>query len=362
MTAAASSPGGRVAPAGALSAAARGGWAAVGIGTWLGLLLVGLNLVHDPTVHDKTLVPRLHALVIVMLATLPTLALPQVAGRLDRGVLREPIVLCAVGYAAWTAASLLGAVNATAGVVDVVRTTAATLVLVVACLLLPLVPRWPERLLRWMVVAALVTATLGWHELVTKHGLGLHPRGVIEDVSGRMGNVNLLSGYLVLLVPVCAAAACLLGGPSYAASSQHAHWVAAFQAAMDLPMPEASDSELAFSACGLGRLAVCWACCSARHLPLTPHCAPGLSESGRAGAAPRLRRCGPVCLAAPGGGGGGCSRPGGAAWQHVISAAPGASGHCAGSRRLAAAHGGCCRKQLGTLASSRGGRIRSLHR
>ncbi len=35
-----------------------------------------------------------------------------------------------------------------------------------------------------------------------------------------------------------AAAACLLGGVGYAGSTQHAHWLAAFQAAMDLPIPQ----------------------------------------------------------------------------------------------------------------------------
>lgn len=37
-----------------------------------------------------------------------------------------------------------------------------------------------------------------------------------------------------------AAAACLLGGPRYAGSSQHTHWLVAFQAAMELPVPQAS--------------------------------------------------------------------------------------------------------------------------
>jgi tetratricopeptide (TPR) repeat protein len=194
-------------------AGACGGAAGIAFAAWLGLLLVGLNVVHDPTVHDKTLVPRLHALVIVMLAAMPTVVLPRVAGRIDRGVLREPVILCAFGYVACTAASLLVAVNPTAGLLDLVRTGAVTLVLVVACLLLPLVPRWPDQLLRWLVVGALVTATLGWHELGTRHGVGLHPRRMIEDVSGRMGNVNLLPGYLVEVLPGCLAAACLLRGP-----------------------------------------------------------------------------------------------------------------------------------------------------
>ena len=204
---------GSAAVSSASSAGSCGSWAAIAIVGWLGLLLVGLNVVHDPSVHDKTLIPRLHALVIVVLAALPTLVLPRVAGRIDRGVLREPVILCAVAYAACTAASLLVAVNQTAGLIDLVRAGAFTLVLVVACLLLPLVPRWPDRLLRWLVVAATVTATLGWYELGTRHGLGLHPRRMIEDVSGRMGNVNLLSGYLVEVLPGCLAAASLLRGP-----------------------------------------------------------------------------------------------------------------------------------------------------
>lgn len=35
-----------------------------------------------------------------------------------------------------------------------------------------------------------------------------------------------------------AAAACLLGGPRYAGTSQHAHWLAALQAALELPVPQ----------------------------------------------------------------------------------------------------------------------------
>ena len=35
-----------------------------------------------------------------------------------------------------------------------------------------------------------------------------------------------------------AGVACLLGGPRYAGSCQHAHWAAAFRAALDLPVPQ----------------------------------------------------------------------------------------------------------------------------
>lgn len=47
-----------------------------------------------------------------------------------------------------------------------------------------------------------------------------------------------------------AAVACLLGGPRYAGSSQHAHWLAAFQAAMDLPVPHVGGCSLPGSLVG----------------------------------------------------------------------------------------------------------------
>lgn len=179
---------------------------------WLAFVLVGLHAVYDPTVYDRTLVPRLHALLVGLAAALPALALPRVSRRLDPAVLREPVVLCAVAYAACTAASLMVALNVSAGLLDVIRTWAFALVLALSCLLLPLLPRWPDRVVQSLVVATLVIAGAGWWELVTRHGLAMHPRQTVQDVAGRMGNVNFLASYLVFVVPGCLAAACLLRG------------------------------------------------------------------------------------------------------------------------------------------------------
>lgn len=192
---------------------AAGGGGAWWIVVWLAFVLVGLDLVHDPTVYDKTLVPRLHTLLVGLVVALPVLALPRVFRCLDLSVLREPVILCAVAYAACTAASLSVAVNVSAGLLDVIRTWAFALVLALSCLLLPLLPRWPDRLVRLLVVATLVIAGLGWTELVTRYGMAMHSRHTIQDVSGRMGNINLLSSYLVVVLPGCLAAGCLLRGP-----------------------------------------------------------------------------------------------------------------------------------------------------
>jgi O-antigen ligase len=179
---------------------------------WFGLLLVGIDLVHDPSVYDKTLVPRLHALLVVLGAGLAAVAVPKVASRLDTSVLREPICLWALGYAVVTAVSLGFAFNPTAGILDVVRTLATCAVLGLSCLLLPRLDDWKVHLLRLLVLSTCVTAGIGWYELASVHGVGFHERRLIEDVSGRMGNVNLLSGYLVFTAPACLAAGVLLRG------------------------------------------------------------------------------------------------------------------------------------------------------
>lgn len=230
---------------------------------WLALVLVGINLVHDPSVHDKTLVPRLHALLLVLGFALPVLALPRVARRLDTSVLGEPVVLCALGLAACTAVSLLVAVNVSAGWVDLVRAWAFTAVLVTSCLLLPLLPRWPDHLLRLLVVSTVVTAGIGWTEYVTRYGMTVPGKRWIEDVSGRMGNINLLSSYLVMLLPGCLGAACLLRGAWRIAGA------AAGAASLALVVVLQSRSAyVALAASVVGALALAW--CRRDRLGLGP--------------------------------------------------------------------------------------------
>lgn len=192
-------------------AAASLGGAAILVG-WFGLLLVGLDVVHDASVHDKTLLPRLHALLVVLGGGLVALAVPRVARRVDASVLREPVCLAAATAFGATALSLAFALNASAGILDLVRTLSTCLVLGLSCLFLPLLGDWKTPLLRLLVLSTIVTAGLGWYELITVHGFGIHDRRWIEDVTGRMGNVNLLSGYLVCLLPMCLAAGGLLRG------------------------------------------------------------------------------------------------------------------------------------------------------
>lgn len=184
-----------------------------------GFLLVGLHLVFDPTTYDKTLVPRLLALTAFLAMVLPLLPLLPVGRMLDGRVLRDPVVLCYAAYAALTAVSLVTAVNVSAGLTDVFRTLAALLVLGLAAVLLPTVPRWQERLVMIVVVAAAVSGGVGWATMLARHGLGVHGRTTMEQVRGLMSSVNLYAHFLDMLLPICLAGIAILRGAWRAAAA-----------------------------------------------------------------------------------------------------------------------------------------------
>jgi O-antigen ligase len=173
---------------------------------FFGFLLVGLGLVRDVRVYDETLIPRLLPLVAMLFIALPIV---PVVGRkangrpLDAAILRDPLVRCYAAYAAITAISLCFALNVSAGFTDVFKTIATFLVLCISCLLLPLVPRWQEALAKIAIVAALANGGVGWWELLSQHGFGLHGRHTMETVMGLMTNVNLFAHFLNLALPFC---------------------------------------------------------------------------------------------------------------------------------------------------------------
>jgi O-antigen ligase len=173
---------------------------------FFGFLLVGLGLVRDVSVYDETLIPRLLPLLAMLFVALPLVPVVarKVSGRPpDAALLRDPLVLCYGAYTTITAISLLFALNVSAGFTDVFKTLATFLVLCLSCLLLPLVPRWQEALAKIAIVAALANGGIGWWELLSQHGLGIHSRHTMETVMGLMTNVNLFAHFLNLALPFC---------------------------------------------------------------------------------------------------------------------------------------------------------------
>jgi O-antigen ligase len=197
------SPSGRRGPAAAFPAA-------VLPALLLAVLLVGLHVVVDPAAYDVSQLPRLVAVMAVVLVAWPVVFLvPAIARRLDWSPLADPVVIAAAAYLAASWLSLSAATNVTAGLTDGFRTLGAFLVLCLCLLVLPLEPAWRRRLLEMAVVGTLVAVTVAAWEIVPLVAAGTLSRPDLETafLDGMMSNVNLFAGFLLLLVPWCLVAA-----------------------------------------------------------------------------------------------------------------------------------------------------------
>jgi O-antigen ligase/Flp pilus assembly protein TadD len=179
---------------------------------FFGFVLVALNCLVDNTAIDISLIPRLLAVLTFLLVSVVVVGVPRISRLLDFSVLAEPVIPLFAGYLLVTCGSLLVAANVSAGFTDVFRTLATFLTLCLSCLLLPIVPRWREQLLRVCVVAGLVGIGVGGYEIVTELGLGIHGRRAMEQITGLMSSVNLYAGILSLILPWCLCGMVLLRG------------------------------------------------------------------------------------------------------------------------------------------------------
>ena len=176
----------------------------------LATLLVGVHAVIDPAAYDVSQLPRLLAIMALLVLAAPAMLLvPAVARRLDWRPLGDPLVLASAAYLAACCLSLLAATNVTAGFTDVFRTLGSFLVLCLCLLGLPLDPNWRRRLLEMAVVATLAAVTVAAWEIAPLAAAGTLSRRDLETafLDGMMSNVNLFAGYLLLVVPWCFCAA-----------------------------------------------------------------------------------------------------------------------------------------------------------
>ena len=188
-------------------------WIAIIPVALLAVVLVGLNVVIDPSSYDVSQLPRLLVLSAFLLVLTPlVLLVPAVASRLDTSVLREPVVVASAVSLLISVASLTFATNMSAGWTDIFRTLAAVSVLGGGCLLLPLDRGWRQRVVEALVLAAVVAVALGASETLTRCGPGFPSRRAMEVVTGRMANVNLYAGLLAMLLPWCLGGTALLAG------------------------------------------------------------------------------------------------------------------------------------------------------
>jgi O-antigen ligase len=181
------------------------GWHQAGVVALLVGLLVVLTVYTDEHTMDLSLLPRLRGLYATLMAAMLLLLLPPVARRLDFSVLRCPLIFCYGAFSALSFLALLWALNPTAGFTESFKTFGVYIFLCLLCLLLPTIRDWRERLLQIVAAGALLSASWGFHQMVTLYGFALHPRELMVNVEGTMSNVNLYAGFLLIAFPLCLA-------------------------------------------------------------------------------------------------------------------------------------------------------------
>lgn len=184
--------------------------------SWVMALLVGLLVVlsvyYDDNALDTSHIPRLRGLYASLFAAVLLLALPFTARRVDLSVLRDPLIVCYGVFSAICFATLLFALNPSAGFTDAFKTFGAFVFLCLLCLLLPTIPHWKERLLQVLSGTGLLCASWGFYEMANMYGLGIHSREKMSTILATMANVNLYAGFLALVFPFCLCAAIILKG------------------------------------------------------------------------------------------------------------------------------------------------------
>jgi O-antigen ligase len=180
---------------------------------FFGFLMVVLSVLIDPRAVDITLIPRLLAL-LVFLALFACFIFCSPAARAFpvSTLRRDPVLLGYALYALLTSASLFFASNITAGWTDVFRTWGAFFVLVSTCFLLSQMPDWPAFLAKMGIISGLTSGGVGYYQLSTELGLGLHDRNELLAVTGLMSNVNLYASFLIVVLPLCLCGVVILRG------------------------------------------------------------------------------------------------------------------------------------------------------
>ncbi len=180
---------------------------------FLVFVLIVLNVVWINGVYDISLVPRLFTLLAFLAIIVPLGLVLRFTRRFDFAILRNPIILCYGAYALTTCFSLFVALNVTAGLNDVFKTLASLVVLCLTCLLLESTRNWVGLVCKIFVAAAVMAAGIGYYQMISRFGFGIHPREVMAQVDGLMSNANLYASILNLILPPCLCGILILRGP-----------------------------------------------------------------------------------------------------------------------------------------------------
>lgn len=181
-------------------------------GIFPAFLLCVLAVVLDPRALDTGQVPRLVVLNAGLLLAVVLLFIPAIRGRLNWSSLRSGVVYACAGYAGAVWISLLFALNPSAGLLDACRSGGALVALSVCVVFFASVSEWRVWVAKAVVIAAFVCGGIGLFQCFA-HRVWISPtRSAMEAITGAMGNVNLFTGYLALLLPLSLGAIAVLRG------------------------------------------------------------------------------------------------------------------------------------------------------
>ncbi len=163
--------------------------------------IVILPLIIRRQALDISLMPRMLALFVFLLAFLLLLSREKTFRELDLSVLKKVIFPVFLTYLLLSIFSLLFATNYTAGLFDILKTFATISVMAFACLIILQHKNWSVELPKFFIITSIILLCIGFFEMISELGFGFHPRHQISRVQALMSNVNLYASFLMLLVP-----------------------------------------------------------------------------------------------------------------------------------------------------------------
>lgn len=174
-------------------------------------LLIGLACVFETRCMDITLIPRLGFLYIA-LAVGGVVMVFRGAHSLEISTLQNVLVYCFAAYVLISWGSLFLALNFTAGFTDCFKTLGGFIFFCAACVFFPRLEGWHLKVVKIALCAGGVSTTVGFYQILTSLGLGLHSRAAMEGIDGLMSNVNLYASFMCLVLPLCLCGIAVLQG------------------------------------------------------------------------------------------------------------------------------------------------------
>ena len=178
----------------------------------LAILLIGLTCVFDTQGMDVTLIPRLGFLYILLITIVAASILWKSSWLANGDALKDSLVFCFGGYLMASWASLFYSLNATAGLTDCFKILGGFVFFCVCILALPGISNWTLKVVKIGVCAGVVTAGIGFYQVLHTLGPGIHPRAAMEAIDGLMSNVNLYASFICLVLPLCLCGVAILSG------------------------------------------------------------------------------------------------------------------------------------------------------